>query len=231
VQQGRDQNLVSIGRAAELLGVSVPTLRRWTASGRISGELTPGGHRRYRLDELRRLREAAVSQTAPRLRDPVMPEEATPAFANVLESRGFELVSAAAHHLYAQNSVGWFGSSVADPSLLRWIQSLTAACRAGAYPAAINSTVEVSREALLGGFGVTVRECLVFLEIFGTMVTRELGTHPETRDARRLVSALRFAPLEVSLFDHERQREAGPSDADRSEEPTPGLPWPRGAAA
>ena len=36
-----------------MLGVSVDTLRRWEAAGKIEVERTPGGHRRYDVDQLR----------------------------------------------------------------------------------------------------------------------------------------------------------------------------------
>jgi putative resolvase len=46
--------LVTIGEAAEALGVSVPTLRRWENQGRLTpDERTPGGQRRYDLARLR----------------------------------------------------------------------------------------------------------------------------------------------------------------------------------
>jgi putative resolvase len=44
---------VSIGTAARVLGVSVTTLRRWEAAGRLVPEHTSGGHRRYDLEKLR----------------------------------------------------------------------------------------------------------------------------------------------------------------------------------
>jgi putative resolvase len=44
---------VSISQAARELGVSISTLRRWEAEGKIEAERTPGGHRRYDLAELR----------------------------------------------------------------------------------------------------------------------------------------------------------------------------------
>jgi putative resolvase len=44
---------ISIGKAAEELGVSQETLRRWESSGKINVERTPKGHRRYDLAKLR----------------------------------------------------------------------------------------------------------------------------------------------------------------------------------
>jgi predicted site-specific integrase-resolvase len=44
---------VGIGEAADALGVSITTLRRWEASGRLVAEHTAGGHRRYDLSKLR----------------------------------------------------------------------------------------------------------------------------------------------------------------------------------
>ncbi|EHQ53434.1 hypothetical protein ECTPHS_12188, partial [Ectothiorhodospira sp. PHS-1] len=45
--------MASIGEAAKALGVSITTLRRWEASGRLVPEHTAGGHRRYDLAKLR----------------------------------------------------------------------------------------------------------------------------------------------------------------------------------
>ncbi|MDL2410072.1 IS607 family transposase [Rhizobium calliandrae] len=47
------ERFVSIGEAAKVLGVSITTLRRWEAEGRLVAEHTPGGHRRYDLAKLR----------------------------------------------------------------------------------------------------------------------------------------------------------------------------------
>ena len=44
---------VSISEAAKELGVSIDTLRRWEAAGKIEVERTPNGHRRYDLAKLR----------------------------------------------------------------------------------------------------------------------------------------------------------------------------------
>ncbi len=45
--------LVSIGQAADVLGVSITTLRRWELDGKIVPERTPAGHRRYDLLKLK----------------------------------------------------------------------------------------------------------------------------------------------------------------------------------
>lgn len=45
--------LLTIGQAAEALGVSVQTLRRWEREGKIAPERTKGGQRRYDLSAFR----------------------------------------------------------------------------------------------------------------------------------------------------------------------------------
>jgi excisionase family DNA binding protein len=53
--------LVTISQAAEELGVSAKTVRRWEESGLIRGVRTYGGHRRFDLDALREVRDQAES--------------------------------------------------------------------------------------------------------------------------------------------------------------------------
>jgi predicted site-specific integrase-resolvase len=47
------ERLVGIGEAATALGVSITTLRRWEACGKLWAEHTAGGHRRYDLAKLK----------------------------------------------------------------------------------------------------------------------------------------------------------------------------------
>ena len=54
---------VSIGQAAKEFGVSIATLRRWEAQGKIQPERTPNGHRRDDLVQLRGLKPYETSQT------------------------------------------------------------------------------------------------------------------------------------------------------------------------
>ena len=47
---------VSIGQAAEIIGVSISTLRRWETEGRfIAHHRTCGKHRRYSLSEIKEI--------------------------------------------------------------------------------------------------------------------------------------------------------------------------------
>lgn len=45
--------LVSIGEASKILGVSIPTLRRWDKEGRLIPIKTEAGHRRYDISAIR----------------------------------------------------------------------------------------------------------------------------------------------------------------------------------
>jgi excisionase family DNA binding protein len=44
--------MLTIGQAAQLLGVDVSSLRRWARQGKITFVRTPGGHRRFLRSEL-----------------------------------------------------------------------------------------------------------------------------------------------------------------------------------
>ena len=48
--------LVSIGKVAKLIGVSISTLRRWEQDDYLYPESrTPGGHRRYKLSHIKEI--------------------------------------------------------------------------------------------------------------------------------------------------------------------------------
>lgn len=53
--------LITIREASDLLGVSVKTLRRWEEQGKISSIRTPGGHRRFRRQDLLQSGQATPS--------------------------------------------------------------------------------------------------------------------------------------------------------------------------
>lgn len=58
---------ISIGEAAQRLGVSVKTVRRWSDSGKLKCERSPSGHRRYHLKDLSQLSKTNESQLPKRV--------------------------------------------------------------------------------------------------------------------------------------------------------------------
>jgi molybdopterin-binding protein len=53
----RPATRIRVGQAAEMLGVSIETLRRWEANGRLRMERSDGGQRLIEIDEVARLLE------------------------------------------------------------------------------------------------------------------------------------------------------------------------------
>jgi excisionase family DNA binding protein len=58
---------VSIGKAAEILGVSVKTVRRWSEAGKLRFERSPSGHRRYYVQDVKRVKPKSISEVDGRI--------------------------------------------------------------------------------------------------------------------------------------------------------------------
>lgn len=70
--------LLSIGEAADYLGVSIDTLRRWEKKEKIEAYRSPGGHRYFKireLDELFGKKYERKKETEPRKRKKIVVEE------------------------------------------------------------------------------------------------------------------------------------------------------------
>jgi excisionase family DNA binding protein len=61
--KARVERWLSLGEAASRLGVDEATLRHWCDTGRVKTFRTPGGHRRFREDDLKTL----IQRDAPRV--------------------------------------------------------------------------------------------------------------------------------------------------------------------
>jgi molybdopterin-binding protein len=72
---------IRVGQAAEMLGVSVETLRRWEAEGRIRMERSPGGQRLVGIREVRRLLDERRRETRER---PIVARSARNRFAGIV---------------------------------------------------------------------------------------------------------------------------------------------------
>src|ERR1019366_1121149 len=61
-----DRRWLRLGPAAELLGVSINTLRRWSDDGKVTCYRSAGGHRRFRRADVDALRRAGAGSVAGR---------------------------------------------------------------------------------------------------------------------------------------------------------------------
>jgi excisionase family DNA binding protein len=52
-----DSEWLTLGQAARFLGVAQSTIRKWSDQGRVPAFYTPGGHRRYRRNDLEKFLE------------------------------------------------------------------------------------------------------------------------------------------------------------------------------
>lgn len=63
---GSPGSALRVGQAAEMLQVSIETLRRWESEGRIQTSRSPGGQRNFPIAEITRLLAERRSQTMDR---------------------------------------------------------------------------------------------------------------------------------------------------------------------
>lgn len=189
--------LLTIREAADAIGVSVETLRRWSASGRIGTLRTAGGHRRFSLAEVRRISAERHGPAAPRLRPLSPPGKPLTALAGILDQDGRAAAARACEHLYPAGRQGWFASRAGEPHVRAWLRRLGAACALGGYDEAAKAVEELARQAFARG--ASLLECHSFLELFGAVAVQEVEERAgagEAAASRRL-----FAFLRQSLLD------------------------------
>jgi putative resolvase len=60
-----DSDSLSISETAARLGVAITTLRRWGKEGRLESFRTPGGHRRYKIGDVLRIKQELSGSIQP----------------------------------------------------------------------------------------------------------------------------------------------------------------------
>lgn len=80
-QEPQSANRLRMGQAAEMLGVSVETLRRWGADGRLQMGRSEGGQRTVEVGEVRRLLEERRRTAVDR---PIVAQSARNRFAGIV---------------------------------------------------------------------------------------------------------------------------------------------------
>jgi diguanylate cyclase (GGDEF)-like protein/PAS domain S-box-containing protein/excisionase family DNA binding protein len=194
---GTEGELITLREAAEALGVSRSTIRRWTDSGKIGSVRTAGGHRRVRLADVQRLSGPSLA-TAPALKRAEPPEGPIEPLATLLRADGERLAGLAAQSVYTQRAAGWFLSDRGSEALSEWVDSLATAATSGDYEPMMESYDGLMRKAKLGGAPLLERQ--LFVETLSEVAARALALRGGHNDARiaagRLFATLRQRELE-----------------------------------
>ncbi len=187
---------VTMREAADALGVSPSTVRRWADEGRLGAVRTKGGHRRLLVDDVRRLRRENRSDDA-RVRRVQLPERPLPRTAAFLRERSEAIVNAGLKATYEARSGGWFAEDDGRLYVGQWVRTLAEAFDAGEYRTAVEATTALTRRARIGA---TIVERVTFIDRSCAALLRLLSETEQTRDelpaARRICAALRHGALE-----------------------------------
>lgn len=188
--RGGESPTVGLAEAAQHLGVSVSTVRRWADGGRLAGVRTPGGHRR--------IFAAAVGREARRLGPRVElvaaepPAVALPTFSELLAGRGEATLAFAGKCVYASRTRGWFGGVASEGARREWVTALRDGTASGDYRAALEASTSFFRRAVLGGASALERHLYIQRTTATFMqLLREAGAaRPELSGAGRLLQAI-----------------------------------------
>jgi diguanylate cyclase (GGDEF)-like protein/PAS domain S-box-containing protein/excisionase family DNA binding protein len=180
---------LSLGQAAQALGISTTTARRWADDGRLRATRTAGGHRRFAMTEVRRLLSErgrpAIAPTDP-------PRRPLPALAQLVDTHGPQLAELGWRGLYGELRAGFFVEPEGVTAGERWLGALSSAAITGNYEMAHEATSSLVRAAERGGASLLERH--LALERFGETATRALARRASPREeiveARRLFSFL-----------------------------------------
>jgi excisionase family DNA binding protein len=188
-----DDDWLSISEAAQVLDVSVSTLRAWSASGRIPCARTRGGHRRFSRLELRRWM-ADAPDPAPRRRT-LLGIAASPAAADLLLALMPEIASRA-EMLLADALPGSGGVATARERRVAassWVRVIADGLRAGDLRAARDRAVAhgwamrdagVASAVLTGG--------LIAIERAADDALAAHGQHVESLTAERIITVFQW---------------------------------------
>jgi excisionase family DNA binding protein len=167
--RGEDQ-LITLGEAAQLLGTSASTARRWADSGQLRVVRTAGGHRRFARADVERLAGGAAALPVVRRWAAFPPASA--AVARVLADGGGEMTTAAGRAVYEDGASGWLGGEYARAALDRFALQMAAAVRIGDEPGAAAAVRRLSDDAREAGAALV--EVDAFLGRYFALVTRAL---------------------------------------------------------
>ena len=192
------EELVTLREAAEALGVSRSTIRRWADTGKIRAVRTPGGHRRLPLADVRKLSEAGGSTRSSGCGRPTSRWSRWPACSRAT-ARGWPTRPRARSTRRARPA----GSprTGARSGLADALSVLADAAASGDYERALDAWDALMRRARLGGASLLEKQ--LFTEALAEAASRALSAEGHPRDAvvstRRLFREPPPAPFEPAL--------------------------------
>jgi len=189
---------LSLGQAAQALGISTTTARRWADDGRLGTTRTAGGHRRFAVSEMRRLLadrgRPAITPTEP-------PRRTLPALAQLVEGHGTQLAQLSWRSLYGELRSGFFLDDDGVAAAERWLGALASAAETANYEMLHEATGALMRAAERAGASLLERHLAIerFAETATRALTRRACPREEIVAVRRLFASL----------DHRQLAEAG----------------------
>jgi diguanylate cyclase (GGDEF)-like protein/PAS domain S-box-containing protein/excisionase family DNA binding protein len=188
---------LSLGQAAQALGISTTTARRWADEGRLGTTRTAGGHRRFALSEVRRL---LAERGHPVVRPADPPQRTLPSLAELATRHGIAICDLAWRGLYGDLSSGFFTQPEGQAAAARWLTAMSSAAVTANYEMLDEATATFMGAAERAGS--TVLERHLAIERFGEMTVRTLGRrscpHEELTGIRRLFVCLAQRRLSAS---------------------------------
>ena len=180
---------LSLGQAAQALGISTTTARRWADDGRLGATRTAGGHRRFAASEIRRL---LAERGRPGIAPAEPPRRPLPTLGTLAEEHGAQLAQLSWRGLYGELQAGFFIDAEGLGATERWLGALASAAETGNYEMLHEATRAFMRAAERAG--ATLLERHLALERFAETATRALTRRACPRDeiveVRRLFAAL-----------------------------------------
>jgi diguanylate cyclase (GGDEF)-like protein/excisionase family DNA binding protein len=180
---------LSLGQAAQALGISTTTARRWADDGRLPTTRTAGGHRRFATTEVRRL---LAERGRPAIAPTESPRRPLPALAGLVDAHGIALAELSWRALYGELRTGYFVEPEGLAAGERWLSALSSAAVSGNYEMLHEATCALVGAAERGGASLLERHLAI--ERFGEMASRALARRSAPREeiveARRLFASL-----------------------------------------
>ena len=180
---------LSLGQAAQALGISTTTARRWANEGRLGATRTAGGHRRFAASDVRRL---LAERGRPAITPAEPPRRPLPTLATLAEEHGSQLAELSWRGLYGEPPGGFFVGADGLAAADRWLGAIASAAETANYEMLHEATRALMRSAERAGASLLERHLAIerFAETATRALTRRGCPRDEIVDIRRLFAAL-----------------------------------------